>query len=67
MDLTTGKIFICRHVRFDETVLPFAELSKQGRLRQIDTPAPWGTAPVLCPSVTVPVQSEQPLDQVRHF
>ncbi|XP_019189139.1 PREDICTED: uncharacterized protein LOC109183490 [Ipomoea nil] len=27
MDLTSGKVYICRHVRFDEVVFPFSELT----------------------------------------
>lgn len=57
MDLSTGKIYICRYVWFDESVFPFASA---GSLQVSNAPTgdgvlPWGVGPI------APVDDVSPL------
>ncbi|XP_019197094.1 PREDICTED: uncharacterized protein LOC109190958 [Ipomoea nil] len=52
MDLSSGKTYICRHVRFDECVFPF----NTGTMQQVPspTPLPWASGPIV-PLLQAPV------------
>lgn len=59
MDLTTGKVFICRHVRFDETIFPFVSL--QVNQNPSAPTLPWGASPVHVATQPVSIFEDIPL------
>lgn len=55
MDTRTNKIFVCRHVRFDEGVFPFAPVDSVQVMPPLRRAVvPWGMSPVSPPVVALP-------------
>lgn len=62
-DRHTGRIYIARHVRFDEHTFPFSGSSILGPPPAVSTPAPWAVVQhnLPAPSLpTIPLSSQSP-------